>query len=118
MSSAYKEVAENYINGDLAADLLTTLRDTYKDKVKVRIQTTLSDETLQPLDTKGGGKASMLGKFLKPKVSVIGPDEKEVWTMAPYGEPGDSSGIMKAGAIALGVGFCALIFGAGRLSKR
>jgi hypothetical protein len=116
---SYKEIAEMEHVGD-ATDILKTIAQTagqaYADKV--RIQTTISDDTVKPFakDNKPGSEG-FIAKVLRPKFTVFDSTGKEETSMAPYGEPGAISGLVKVGGIALGLGYTALVFGAGRASK-
>jgi hypothetical protein len=102
--------------GDVAKDLLQAVGNAYANKVEV--ETTLLDANVIPFKKdEPGAKPSLANRILKPKVTVYDSTGKQVFTMAPYGEPKDSSGLTKAGAAVLGFGFLALVFGAGRLSK-
>jgi hypothetical protein len=117
---SYKEIAEMEHIGDVTDVIKTvgqTLGQAYADKV--RVQTTVSDDTLKPFAKDNTGKSEgFLAKVLRPKFTIYDSTGKEETSIAPYGDPGETSGLVKGFGIAIGLGFTALVFGAGRASKR
>lgn len=120
MEYSYKDLAEMEHVGD-ATDVIKTIAQSagqaYADKV--RVQTTLSDDTVKPFakDNKPGSEG-FFAKILRPKFTVFNSLGKEETSIAPYGEPAAISGLVKAGGLAVGLGIVGAVFAAGRASKK
>lgn len=105
----------------LGDDSATTPGDVLKNLAgsvasKVEVETSLASGNVIPFDKKTE-KPSLVGKILRPKITVVNSMGQEVVKVAPYGEPSEIGGIVKAGAVVVTLGFLGLVFGAGRLSK-